>query len=93
MKADPAFYCIFKENPEFKRVGDFEFYKSCGDQCDCQIQELVCLEAYGDKNDDKVEFTLVSESVAYAESCPTNECICNHDYERWISQTSYTNSD
>ena len=91
VQADPAFFCTFKENAEFKRVGDLEFYQSCGERCDCQIQELVCLKAYGNKNDEKVEFTLESESVEYAENCPTNECICNNDYERWNEQTVYAN--
>lgn len=27
IKADPAFFCAFKDNPDFSRVGDLDFYK------------------------------------------------------------------
>lgn len=29
--ADLAFYCINKENPEFQRFGDLDFYIECKD--------------------------------------------------------------
>ena len=30
-KSDHAFYCINKQKPDFKRFGDLDFYKTCGD--------------------------------------------------------------
>ena len=34
---------------------------------------------------------LSSESVAYAESCPETECICNNDPKRWAEQAKLAN--
>ena len=91
IKADPAFLCTFKENPDFSKVGDLDFYKQCGNRCECKIQELVCLKSYENNDPSKVEFTLEYESFEFASNCPLTECICNHDRERWSLQTKYAN--
>ena len=86
--ADPSFFCTFKENADFWRVGDLDFYKECSNLCDCKIQELVCLRKYDSNSEQKkvpsiVDFKLTYESVNFAENCPETECICNNDSERW----------
>ena len=78
VQADPAFFCQNIANLDLKRFGDFDFYAACDGQCDCSFIELICLV----RTPQADYITLNSASLAYSQSCPQTECICNTD-ELW----------
>lgn len=50
----------------------------CGDLCDCQAYEILCIDIASD-----FSTTLETKSFVEAESCATNECLCNSNDASW----------
>ena len=88
VRADMAIFCSLNSNPElFKSYRDFDFYKSCGEDCSCSAFELMCLYRNVDETTESgFSVSLESTNFATAEECTkTASCICNYNEKAWAS--------
>lgn len=103
VRADAVFFCSNTANPDFKRFGDVDFYKTCDSACKCSFIELICLvrnpvdeaEQLDSSSDttgmSSSGISLYSASYAFSKSCSQTECICNTD-ENWAKRTEPANN-
>lgn len=87
--ANPVFYCKSNVDESLQGYGNFDLYKNCAGSCDCSFIDLKCLKM--SQNGDSVDYSLSSESLEFAKSCPDTECVCNNDEQRWTTLTQDAN--